>query len=200
MISMLDTIDKYMKDSNIPFKSVSFNKCYLPWFINMAIIREVKKSSHIYFTGIASDYQLRYDKNGNLYLLISNERNRENFVIGKENILIKEDFKISGKNEKHIVKIGCLFKLLEEDIKRLDKEIEVNYSGLDTIEKERLRYELINDMLEDKYREFIRDDKIILDEVNYEDELIESTYKIMYYIRYLNELYNNDSLYNERSR
>ena len=194
MFSMIDTIDKYMKENNIPFKRISINREYFPWYINMALLREVRKSSKIHFTRIIGEYELRYDKNNNLYLLVTNERNRENFVIGKQNIPIKEDFNISGKSEKHLIKMGCLIKELGEDINKLNETLDNDYSNLRTREKINLKYELLDDMVEDKFKEFVNNHKVIEDEVDYEDDLIASTYKIMDYIRYLNELYEDSKV------
>ena len=39
MYLLLNEIDKYIKENNIPFKSIVFHKSYLPKFINMAILK-----------------------------------------------------------------------------------------------------------------------------------------------------------------
>lgn len=152
----------------------------------------MKKTSHNSNINVRVNYELRYDKNNQLYILIHNDRNRENFAISKENIKIEEDFKVGGKSEKHIIKWGCLFKILETEIKTVKQEIDNNYKYLSKREKSRLEYKIINDLLEDKYQEFVHNHKFIEDTVNYEEELIESTFAIKYYIRYLFEYYNDN--------
>lgn len=199
MYLMLDTIDKYIKENNIPFNSIMINKTFLPNFINMAILREVRKSIHSPFAEVNNDYEIRFDKNGKIYLLVTNDKNRENFIIVKDTTPIKEKFNVTCKSEKHIIKMGCLFKILDQDIKTLNDEIKKDYSGLKSNEKARLEYEIIDDMLEDKYNKMVKNHKFILDEVSYEDELIESTYKIIDYIRYLFEIYK-DSNNSKRKR
>ena len=192
MYSLLDEIDKYIKENNIPFKKIVFHKSYLPEYINMAIFKEMQKTSHSLDIKIDNNYELRYDKNNQLYLLVHNDRNREFFAIGKENKRINEDFIMSGRTEKHIIKWGCLFKILNPEIKTLKKEINSKYMYLNKREKNNLEYELINDLLEDKYQEFVKNNKFIEDVVDYEEELIESTYALKYYIRYLFEYYNDN--------
>ena len=192
MYSLLDEIDKYIKENNIPFKKIVFHNSYLPEYINMAIFKEMQKTSHSLDIKIDNNYELRYDKNNQLYLLVHNDRNREFFAIGKENKRINEDFIMSGRTEKHIIKWGCLFKILNPEIKTLKKEINSKYMYLNKREKNNLEYELINDLLEDKYQEFVKNNKFIEDVVDYEEELIESTYALKYYIRYLFEYYNDN--------
>ena len=192
MYSLLDEIDKYIKENNIPFKKIVFHNSYLPEYINMAILREMKKVSHTLDIKLDKNYELRYDKNNQLYLLVQNDRHKEFFAITKDNKKINEDFKSSGRTEKHIIKWGCLFKILNPEIKTLKKEINNEYMYLNKREKNNLEYELINDLLEDKYQEFVKNNKFIEDVVDYEEELIESTYAIKYYIRYLFEYYNDN--------
>ena len=192
MYSLLDEIDKYIKENNIPFKKIVFHNSYLPEYINMAIFKEMQKTSHSLDIKIDNNYELRYDKSNQLYILVHNDRHREFFVIGKDNKRINEDFIMSGRSEKHIIKWGCLFKILNSEIKTLKKEINNNYMYLNKREKNNLEYELINDLLEDKYQEFVKNNQFIEDVVDYEEELIESTYAIKYYIRYLFEYYNDN--------
>lgn len=192
MYSLLDEIDKYIKENNIPFKKIVFHKSYLPEYINMAIFKEMQKTSHSLDIKIDNNYELRYDKSNQLYILVHNDRHREFFAIGKENKRINEDFIMSGRSEKHIIKWGCLFKILNPEIKTLKKEINNNYMYLNKRGKNNLEYELINDLLEDKYQEFVKNNQFIEDVVDYEEELIESTYALKYYIRYLFEYYNDN--------
>ena len=194
MYSLLDELDKFIKKEKIPFRTIYFHKRFLPDYVNKAILREIRKSSNMPFTEVLDEYQIRYDESGNIYLLIINDIGREKFVVDKEGVYVKVKFNYSGKSEKHIVKMGCLFKLLENDIRVLNNKINNDYSELRTMEKARLRYELIDDMLEEKYHEMVKQNKQILYEVDYIDDLINSTYKLKDYIRYLkNEYYGIDS-------
>ena len=190
MYSLLNEIDNYLKENNIPYKTIIFNKSYLPDYINLAIHEEMKKASSMPFIKVSPEYELRHDKNGILYMLVRNDRNRELFIISKPGDKIEEDFKHCGRSEKHITKWGCLFKLLKDDVKAIKEEINDNYKYLNFSKRSRIEYELIDELLENKYKEFVRDNKFIENEINYEEDLIESTYLLKDYIRYLYNYYN----------
>lgn len=189
MYSLLQEIDKYIKENNIPFKTISINNSLLPDFINLSIIKEIKKRSSRYDATVDPNYEFRYDKDNDLYLLVYDNRHREIMVINNGKKKINEDFNFSGRSEKHIIKWGCLFKLLENDLKTVKTTINNEYGYLKKREKARLEYEIIDQLLEDKFNEFVKSNKLIEDTVYYEDELIESTFLIKDYIRYLYNYY-----------
>ena len=187
MFSFLNEIDKYIKENKIPLKRILFSYTYLPNYINHAILYEIRRFTDDFELG-CSTYELMYDKNGNLCLLVRDSANRKKIAFAMDEKTISLGFKVVKRSEKRLIKDACMLRYYDEYRLRIRKAINKDYGDYPEIEKIKCEYRLMYQLICKKYREEPEFYHGIINKVDYITPLMDSVEKITSYIDYVYDI------------
>lgn len=194
MYSMLEKIDKHIREKGIAFNSITFNYSYLSDSLNQAILNEIRniQSQDSYkgkFDFGCEYYTLTYDNNDNLCLLATCHKNKDKIAIVQEGTVLNIGYPLMVISEDKLIKKACAIEYIRPTIEkikdRFDKEnvsnnlldrVKYNYYSMDT---------LVNLIIDDKNLN-------LFEKVNYKEIMEDITKKIIDYIDYLNDIYQSE--------
>lgn len=187
MYSMLKEIDKYIKKNGIPFDKVSFSYTYLPPYVNYVIVEKLRGlNDNNYFELGDPFYEISYDKNGYIYLIARSSIDNTSIVITNTDKL-ELDFKSTVIKESRILEEACFYKSLYYYRKKVEEK--VSKYNITRIQRINLINKLLREEKNKKYKESVRNNDSILNRVDYKTPMLLATKKIIDYINYLNEEY-----------
>lgn len=188
MYSMLNEIDKYIKKNGIPFNRISFSYTYLPDYINYVLLEKLRGIQDNSFIELgSSNYELAYDKNGIIYMKITSSINYNDNIVVAASDKIELDFVSTVVKESRVIEEACLYKILSNYRKKV--ELELSKSNLSPKNKIYVANKLLRIKKNEKYNELLKKGESIFDKVDYKTPMQLSTKKIIDYISYLNEEY-----------
>ena len=187
MFSFLTEIDKYIKKNNIPLKRLEFSYTYLPDYINQAILNEMRKVTKHFEFGTPS-YELIYDNNHNLCLLVKDINGENTTIFANNEIKPSFNYRTINRSEKDLIKNACALKYFEERRQKIRKLIEEKYSDYPKLEKNKCEYRLMQELIKKHCYKNQRFYDIITNKTDYETPLMDSVEKITSYIDYLYDI------------
>ena len=173
MFSLLDAIDKYIRENNIPLKSISINYSCFPSCINQIILNELRK---IIDTGNVElgpeEYQLVYSTDGTLCLLAQDSRHHTNFVTHNNLERVELGFPYYFLSERKLIRKSCT-------LKKVLSTTKINKKGNKTYQDILDQNKGINELCHDNFVNMISIRQDILNEIDYEELLKQSYLKII---------------------
>ena len=188
MYSILDKVDKYMKENDVPFDTIVFDKKMWPYYLNEAILYIIRKYSGAYFDSGCDEYIISYDKDGKIYLLVQDRIKKTKLLINDIGVA-NVDFKYLGISEERVIAMAHLFKYLNNDINSAKNAIIAK--DVSELSKNRrvCLYEAVDELVILANRELIGQGEIPTDKVNISKLLNRGTNNLLKYIDYLYQMY-----------
>lgn len=187
MYSILNEIDKYVKENGIPFKDIIISPEYLPKHINQVILDKIREIRGTRYDFATSDYRISYDKFGHLYVMVHDILGRNNLCISNHRIDLDGEYFVSFISEEELIKEACMLKQMDQERKAIREMIHKTYKDISMIDKVKLENNIINTLAKDRLNKLDNNGSLLIS--SYMDELVKSTNLITNYIAYLNEFY-----------
>lgn len=198
MYSILCEVDRHIKEKNILLRSFSINYSYFPKYFNQAIVNELRKIDPTRFELGPSEYELLYDDKGNLCLFVRDTSDRMPTQVKKIAISnyaggTRANFAVPAtrRSEEEIVENACMLEFLEDKRAITRRAISLQ-PDLSPIERVKIEYQRMSQISQIAFEEIIKTGGNILDMVDYQEEYKQSVDKIISYIDYLWDYYQED--------
>lgn len=185
MNSILNMVDNYIKENNIPFKDITISYSYLPSYLNQAILNKIREIKGNNYDFGSTEYTFSYDENDNLYLIVHDSENMVNLIIANTKLDLV-DYKITVISEYKLIEEAIALKDLDEYRLVIRNMINNEYKTLSPIEKIKLENNIINSLAKNKIN------NSSIDISTYNEELTNSANKINNYMSYLKDYYDKD--------
>lgn len=184
MVSLLETVDKHIKEKGIEFKGITIDRKVMPHYINQAVLHYIRKSSGVYFYKGNFTYVLDYDDSGSLYLLAFDAVYNTKIVIAREKHL-DLPFMFFKYAEDKLIRDACFFKYFGryiKGVKECEKLVNPHKSSRQIREFE---YYLNEEVINRGPIEMIANPEFNINKIRYMDKIIKSAMLINDYIDYL---------------
>ena len=191
MYSILEEIQKHIKENNIPFKNIRINYSYFSKYINYVILEKLRKLNDTSrFELGPEDYIISFDNNGNIYLLAEGYYGRNKFIVSTLKDL-DLDFAFEGMHEDNLFVESYIYEKLD-DFRGIIREdlLRRNISFKDGVNIENKILRHAKNMEFDRISSY--KEQVILDS-GFLLELEDTTKKIIDYIDYLYNIYKLDN-------
>ena len=183
MYSIIKEVDKYIKENNIKLDKFTVSYDLFPTFMNQAILDELRSIGGAYFDLGESEYEFVYD-NDNLFLHVRSNNKRNHLVIyaDKSAKLPNLIYRYTPRGEDSIIRNMCMQKHLYQGRLAIRNMINERYSDMSSIDKTKLEYILMRDLIEEEKEKLRTNKEHIFDKLDLTSELKDSTKKIINYI------------------
>lgn len=194
MYSMLQKIDEYIKENGIPFKEITFSYTYLDPYLDQVITSRIRKITGNDFNMGCLSYTLKYDNSGNLCLIANSNDDKSTFIIFDKSKTNKVDLpgSFNACGEKTIIEEAAMLKYLYDDRLLIRNRLYEMYPDISISDRVIAENRILEDLMKVVFRELKENDERILKKVHYKDLYVENTNRIIDYIEYLNDAYQND--------
>ena len=103
MLSLLENVDKHIKEQEIDFKGITMSTKVLPYYVNKALLHRVRKYSNRHFDCGSFVFTLEYDDANKLYLVTSDLKGKTRVVIANGGRGVKVDFPLFKYWEENLI-------------------------------------------------------------------------------------------------
>ena len=191
MYSMLETIDRYIRDNNIPFNEIVIDYDKLDSYFDQAITDRLRKICGDYFHMGSLVYTLKYDDNDHLCLIATANKGRNVYVIYNKNEtqIVNLPGKFYACSERAIVEDAAMLKYLEEQRLFIRKAILRTNPNISVTDRVKVEHSVMEDLKHDTFSKLSNEGMNISTLVDYDSIFSLNADRINEYIKYTNDAY-----------